>query len=30
MSADAALMKLGESTAEAAAGLLEMFASGKI
>jgi flagellar motor switch protein FliN/FliY len=30
MSADAALMKLGESTAEAAAGLLEMFAPGKI
>jgi flagellar motor switch protein FliN/FliY len=27
---DAALMKLGESTAEAAAGLLEMFAPGKI
>jgi flagellar motor switch protein FliN len=30
MSADAALMKLGESTAEAAAGLLEMFAPGKV
>jgi flagellar motor switch protein FliN/FliY len=30
MSADVALMKLGESTAEAAAGLLEMFAPGKI
>jgi flagellar motor switch protein FliN/FliY len=27
---DAALMKLGESTAEAAAGLLEMFAPGKV
>jgi flagellar motor switch protein FliN/FliY len=30
MSTDAALMKLGESTAEAAAGLLEMFAPGKV
>jgi flagellar motor switch protein FliN len=30
MSADAALMKLGESTAKAAAGLLEMFAPGKV
>jgi flagellar motor switch protein FliN len=30
MSADAALMKLGESTAAAAAGLLEMFAPGKV
>jgi flagellar motor switch protein FliN/FliY len=30
VSADAALMKLGESTAEAAAGLLEMFAPGKV
>jgi flagellar motor switch protein FliN/FliY len=30
MSSDAALIKLGESTAEAAAGLLEMFAPGKI
>jgi hypothetical protein len=30
MSADAALMKLGESTAEAASGLLEMFAPGKV
>jgi flagellar motor switch protein FliN/FliY len=30
MSADAALMKLGESTAEAALGLLEMFAPGKV
>jgi flagellar motor switch protein FliN/FliY len=30
MSADVALMKLGESTAKAAAGLLEMFAPGKV
>jgi flagellar motor switch protein FliN/FliY len=30
MSADAALMRLGESTAEAAAGTLEMFAPGKV
>jgi flagellar motor switch protein FliN/FliY len=30
MSADSALLKLGESTAEAASGLLEMFAPGKI
>jgi flagellar motor switch protein FliN/FliY len=30
MSADPALLKLGQSTAEAAAGLLEMFAPGKI
>jgi flagellar motor switch protein FliN/FliY len=30
MSADAALQKLGESTAEVAAGLLEMFAPGKV
>jgi flagellar motor switch protein FliN/FliY len=30
MSTDAALMKLGESTAEAAAGMLEMFAPGKV
>lgn len=30
MSTDAALIKLGESTAEAAAGLLEMFAPGKV
>jgi flagellar motor switch protein FliN/FliY len=30
MSADAALMKLGQSTADTAAGLLEMFAPGKV
>jgi flagellar motor switch protein FliN/FliY len=30
MSVDVALMKLGESTAEAAAGMLEMFAPGKV
>jgi flagellar motor switch protein FliN/FliY len=30
VSADAALLKLGESTAEAAAGLLEMFAPGQV
>jgi flagellar motor switch protein FliN/FliY len=30
VSGDAALLKLGESTAEAAAGLLEMFAPGKV